>query len=111
MIEPSLFEHALVAAAVQAVTGLLTGKWWVGGLLPTSYFVGRELAQAEYRWIEQIGTGQRANLPWHAALDTRVWQTADQIADALGPFLVTLLIALIASRFEARRAGASVDSP
>lgn len=111
MIEPSLFEHALVAAAVQAVAGLLTGKWWVGGLLPTSYFIGREVAQAEYRWIEQFGSGERANLPWHAALDPRVWQTADQFADAIGPFLVTLLIALIASRIEARRAGTAVDNP
>ena len=27
----------------------------------------RELAQAEYRWIEQFGAGVRANMPWWAA--------------------------------------------
>ncbi len=57
-----MFEHALVAAFVQTIIGLQTGKWWAGGALSSGYFVGRELAQAEYRWIEQVGTGLRADM-------------------------------------------------
>jgi hypothetical protein len=104
-MEFSLFEHAIIAAAVQIIIGLFTGKWWAGGALPTGYFIGRELAQAEYRWIEQSDTGLRADMPWHAAFDPQVWQTADQTADWLGPLLVTLAIALIAPRIAARTPG------
>jgi hypothetical protein len=107
----SLFEHAIVAAAVQILIALPTGKWWAGGALPTGYFVGREMAQAEYRWIEQLGTGLRADMPWDAAFDPRVWQTADQTADWLGPLLVTLAIALVAPRITARRGGCALDDP
>jgi hypothetical protein len=42
MIEPGLFEHALVAALVQTIIGLLTRNWWVGGTLSSGYLVVRE---------------------------------------------------------------------
>lgn len=100
----SLFEHAIVAAFVQLLIGLLTGKWWAGGALASGYFIGREVAQAEYRWIEQFGTGLRADMPWHAVFDPRVWQTPDQTADWLGPILATTVIALVANRIARRRA-------
>ena len=97
MIEMSLFEHALYAAAIQAVIGLLTGNWWMGAALASSYFIGREVAQAEYRWIEHFGGGLRVNMPWNAVLDRRVWQNSDQFADWLGPLVTTIAIALLAS--------------
>jgi hypothetical protein len=93
----TLIEHALYAAMFQAVIGLLTGNWWVGGALASSYFFGREVAQAEYRWIELFGEGLRANMPWHAVLEPKVWHNADQIADWLAPIASTLVIALLAS--------------
>jgi hypothetical protein len=111
MIEPGLFEHALVAALIQTIIGLLTGKWWAGGTLSSGYFIGRELAQAEYRWIEQVGTGLRADMPWHAAFDPRVWQSAGQITDWLGPLVVTTVIALLAPRIAAHRRRAGLDDP
>lgn len=93
-----LFEHALIALALQALIGLVTGRWWAGAALTSGYFIGREVAQAEYRWIEQFGEGLRANLPWNAVFDPRVWQTADQTADWLGPLVATFAAALIVSR-------------
>lgn len=107
----SLFEHALAAALIQILIGLLTGKWWAGGALPTGYFIGREMAQAEYRWIEQLGTGLRADMPWNAAFDPRVWRTADQTADWLGPLIVTLAIALVVTRIAPRQGRAALDDP
>lgn len=98
MIDFSLFEHAIVAAVFQAIVGVATGRWWTAGAAASGYFVGREVAQAEYRWIEQFGEGLRANMPWDAVFDRRIWQTADQTADWLGPVLATLLIAALASR-------------
>lgn len=97
-----LLEHALVALAIQIVTGLVTRNWWTGGLIACAYFVGREVAQAEYRWIEQFGEGLRANAPWWAPFDRRVWTNADQIADWLGPLVATGSLALIMHRRKRR---------
>ena len=45
----NLVEHALAAVAIQAVIGLTTRNWWIGAALASGYFLGREVAQAEYR--------------------------------------------------------------
>ncbi|WP_379923033.1 hypothetical protein [Erythrobacter sp. R86502] len=98
MTSLSLFEHTIFALAIQMIIGLRTGNWWAGAALATGYFTGREMAQAEYRWIEQFGGGLRADMPWHAVFDPRVWQNADQIADWLGPIISTTAIAFAAGR-------------
>jgi hypothetical protein len=52
---------------------LVTGNWWAGAALAAGIFIGREHAQAEYRWIEQVGQHKRENLePWDA-LQPRMW--------------------------------------
>lgn len=93
-----LLEHALVALAIQAAIGLVTRNWWAGAALAAGYFIGREVAQAEYRWIEQFGHGMRANLPWWGVFDLRVWPKPDQWADWLGPVVVTPVAAWYAAR-------------
>ena len=99
----SLVEHALVALLIQIVVGLCTRNWWAGAALACGYFVGREIAQAEYRWIEQFGHGQRGNLPWWGAFDTRVWPRLDQWADLLGPLGVTVALATVMQRRALRK--------
>jgi hypothetical protein len=94
----NLVEHALAAVAIQAVIGLTTRNWWIGAALASGYFLGREVAQAEYRWIEQFGDGLRANLPWWGAADARLWTQSAQVADWLGPILATALVAVVISR-------------
>ncbi|MEL0254103.1 MAG: hypothetical protein VW935_19515 [Novosphingobium sp.] len=86
----NLIEHAIVALVIQALIGLATRNWWAGAALACGYFIGREVAQAEYRWIEQFGQGLRANMPWWGVFDVRVWAKADQWADWIGPIVVTL---------------------
>jgi hypothetical protein len=88
-----LIEHALVALAIQVAVGLTTRNWWAGAALACGYFIGREVAQAEYRWIEQFGAGRRANMPWWGVFDLRVWPKADQWADWIGPIVVTVPVA------------------
>ena len=97
-----LIEHSLVALGIQALVGWLTKNWWAAAALPSGYFIGREVAQAEYRWIENFGDGLRANMPWHAVFDPRVWETSDQIADWLGPVTACIAVALIASHYRKR---------
>jgi hypothetical protein len=80
----NLVEHALAAVAIQAVIGLTTRNWWIGAALASGYFLGREVAQAEYRWIEQFGDGLRANLLWRGALGARLWVQPEQVAGGRG---------------------------
>lgn len=93
-----LIEHALVALAIQLAVGLKTRNWWAGAALACGYFIGREVAQAEYRWIEQFGSGRRANMPWWGVFDLRVWTKADQWADWIGPVVATTGLAAIMRR-------------
>lgn len=94
----SLLAHTLFALGLQTIIGIITRNWWAGAALPCGYFVGREVAQAEYRWIETFGGGLRANMPWHAAFDPRVWQTIDQFADWAGPLVACIALGLWASQ-------------
>jgi hypothetical protein len=91
-------EHALVALAIQIAVGLLTRNWWAGAALACGYFIGREISQAEYRWIEHFGAGLRGNLPWWGAFDPRAWPRADQLADVIGPVAATVPFAAVMER-------------
>ncbi len=103
----NLIEHALVALAIQALIGLTTRNWWAGAALASGYFIGREIAQAEYRWIEQFGQGLRANLPWWGIFDLRVWPKPDQWADWIGPVAATTLMAKVVRRRAKRQHSAA----
>lgn len=92
------FQHIILALAMQATIRRLGGNWWMGAGIASAYFIGRELAQAEYRWIEHFGNGLRANMPWWGPLDLRVWTTLDQWVDWLGPLVATFSLALFATR-------------
>lgn len=94
----NFFEHVALALIVQAVVGLSTRNWWAGAALGSAYFLGREVAQAEYRWIEQFGNGLRANMPWWGPLDLRVWPKLDQWVDWMAPIAGTCIVAGIRSR-------------
>lgn len=91
-------EHLLLALAVQALVGLTTRNWWAGAALASAYFLGREVAQAEYRWIEQFGHGLRANMPWWGPLDLRVWPKLDQWVDWIAPLVGTCTLAHVMKR-------------
>jgi hypothetical protein len=94
----AFIEHTFFALLIQALVGLTTRNWWAGAALVSGYFVGREFAQAEYRWIEQFGDGLRANLPWWGALDGQVWVRPDQTADWMGPVVATTAVAWAMAR-------------
>lgn len=89
-----LIEHTLIAVSIQMILGYFTKNWWVGAALPSGYFIGREVGQAEYRWIEDFGEGLRAHMPWHAIFDLRVWQSIDQVLDWAGPVAVCTCLAV-----------------
>lgn len=88
--------HIIIALAVQALVGLTTGDWWAGAAWGAGFYVGRELAQAEYRWIETYGQGRRANMPRWGAFDPRVWRKLDSWLDWALPAAAVVLVAGLA---------------
>ena len=95
--------HIGIALAIQlAVTKGLRTSWWAGAAAATAWALSREITQAEYRWIEHLGSDRRANMPWWAALDRRVWHS-DAMLDWLIPSMAVLTTARLASSSPVRR--------
>ncbi len=82
--------HAAIAVAAQVLVGLLLGNWWLGGALACVWWAAREHTQAEYRWIEQFGQGQRAAMPQWGGFDPRVW-TLGSLLDLAAPIAACLV--------------------
>lgn len=97
-----MIEHILLAVLIQLVTFALLRNWSAGALAASAWSISREITQAEYRWIEQFGSGLRANMPWWGGFDLRVWQKIDPWLDWLLPCLTVVAIALIAGRRNSR---------
>ena len=93
-ISPML--HALAAVTVQVIFGLAFGMWVTGGAIGSIWFIAREHTQAEYRWIAQLGSGKRANMPWWGGFDPRAWNLPS-LLDWLVPVVACLALYLIAS--------------
>jgi len=83
--------HVLIAILTQAGFGLTTGNWLAGGLAGVGVFLGREHAQAEYRWIEHRGNGRRANMPWWGGFDPRVW-SVKSLLDWVAPLVFVSIV-------------------
>lgn len=55
--------HIGIALAVQlAATKGLRSSWYAGEAAAIAWTVSREITQAEYRWIEHLGSSRRANM-------------------------------------------------
>ena len=90
-IDGTPVSHALIAVAIQVLVGLLTGNWWLGGLLACTWWIAREHTQAEYRWIEKYGQGKRANMPDWAGFDYRVWNVPS-LLDFIAPVVACSIV-------------------
>ena len=83
--------HAALSLVIQALVGLLTSNWWLGGLLACTWWIVREHTQAEYRWIEKYGQGKRANMPDWAGFDYRVWNVPS-LLDFIAPVVACSIV-------------------
>ena len=88
--------HALIVLLLQACVGIITSNWWIGAAFALVY-LGREHAQAEYRWIEHHGSGKRANMPWWGGFDPKVWNVKSML-DWSAPLLTGLTLAITIPR-------------
>jgi len=70
-----------------------SAKLATGAALGAGVFIGREHAQAEYKWIEHYGHGRRANLPWWGWADPRVWNFHSWFWNLTLPVVAVVVIA------------------
>ena len=86
------------------VHGLINVVWlflvFIGGnqdifiWLPSAFFIGRELAQAEQRVISTYYNNKRVKAPWYCGFEKRAW-TVKGLLDWSIPVGVTLFYMLI----------------
>jgi len=84
-------EHAAITLIAQTACGLLLGDWIIGAAFAGCWWLGREHAQAEYRWITQIGKGKRSNMPWWGGFDPAVWDSGS-VLDWVAPFVAAVVL-------------------
>ncbi len=82
--------YMLLLAGLSYLLGNLVLGVWLGAV----FFTGREHAQAEYRWIETFGLGKRANMPWWATLDKRVWDFHSWFWNLTMPIVVAIAVSI-----------------
>lgn len=84
--------HTIIALALQLICVLLTSDWWLGAAIGASFYIGREIAQAEYRIIYTHYGRKRANAPWWCGFDRRAW-TVKGLLDWLVPAAAVFALA------------------
>ena len=67
------------------------GLAWLGA----AFYVGREVAQAEYRYIEAHG-GKRDECPWYCGLLPSAW-TVKGMLDWMLPVLIAIAFTLVSA--------------
>ena len=78
--------HALITAFFCSVVSILEWPVWLY-TLPVGFYIGREFAQAEYRYIAAYCDGKRANMPWYAPFTPAAW-TVKSLLDWILPTVV-----------------------
>ena len=84
--------HALLAL-ITCVILFFLGLNWAAMFWSASFYLGRELSQSEYRYIQSHG-GKRDNCPWYCGFLPSAW-TAKSVIDCLLPWVVCLAAAII----------------
>lgn len=88
--------HAACALTLQCSMGVAFGLWATGGIMGCIWFIAREHTQAEYRWIAQLGAGNRANMPWWGGFDWRAWNLPS-LLDWLVPVLACAVVYFVST--------------
>lgn len=87
--------HILLAFFIQLAAMPFIG-WWGGALAASFFYIGREIAQAEYRVINEYYNGKRANMPLWGAFQPRAW-TTKSVLDWVFPTVSGFMIAWFSS--------------
>ena len=87
-----MVKHTIIAVALQLICAWFTADWWMGAAIGAAFYIGRELAQAEYRIIYTHYNRKRANAPWWCGFDRRAW-TVKGMLDWIVPAGAVVVVA------------------
>jgi len=92
-------EHALIAVFIQFLIWPFLGAL-AGGCFAAAVFLGREIAQHEYKLATSRGWvyGQPLPVKWHEGVTTG-WST-DSVLDVLFPFMACTAFPFLLTRFD-----------
>ncbi len=89
--------HLVTSLALQGLFFLVHGDLWLGAVAALFFYLGREIAQAEYRGIEGSPTKLRKDFPLLGGFYPKYWTRKAFLADLVIPSSLTILIAIIYS--------------
>lgn len=101
-----MLAHLIPALLIQLIVTMCLRSFAAGGASASVWAISREIAQAEYRWIEHLGGGLRSNMPWWGGVDYRVWMNVDPWLDWIVPSLVAIALAIVSRRLAGKRSNA-----
>lgn len=90
--------HLVTSLTLQGLFFLVHGDLWLGAVAALFFYLGREIAQAEYRGIEGSPTKLRKDFPLLGGLYPKYWTRKTFLADLVIPSSLTILVAIICSR-------------
>ena len=94
-MDRTILEHTIIAL-ICTLIGFLLGNIIAGAAFGAALFIGREHAQAEYRWIDTLGHGRRDLLPWYGGFSLSAWGWSS-LFDWLVPAVVVACLAVLVS--------------
>ena len=89
--------HLVTSLSLQGLFYLVHGDLWLGAVAGLFFYLGREIAQAEYRGIEASPTKLRKDFPLLGGFFPKYWTRKAFLADLVIPALLTITIAIIYS--------------
>lgn len=87
--------HIVICLVFQLAIYLVTKNLFIGALVGTSFFAGREIAQTEYRNIEASPTKLRKDMHVLGGLNIKFWTIKSLVADLLVPSAIVFGIAFL----------------
>ena len=89
--------HLIASLTLQGLFYAVHGDLWLGAVAGLFFYLGREIAQAEYRGIEASPTKLRKDFPLLGGFFPKYWTRKAFLADLAIPSLLTITIAIIHS--------------
>jgi hypothetical protein len=87
--------HILICLAFQGIGYALTKDPFIGAIAGIFFFLGREIAQTEYRNIEASESKLRKDMSVLGGLNPKYWTLKAILADLTIPSLLVITIAII----------------
>ena len=87
--------HLVTSLTLQGLFFCVHGDLWLGAVAGLFFYLGREIAQAEYRGIEASPTKLRKDFPLLGGFFPKYWTRKAFFGDLVIPAILTITLASI----------------